>query len=305
MSVNAINAAEVQQPKKNNSSAAIGAGVALGAAGATAGYFHKATPELEKVFEQEPDTFNGTYEKLKAKDVTAAGTIQTEYNALQTAIKPQTDALTAAEDAMKAHINGITDYDNKATLEQAVTEKKNALNAKEVEVPKADGTEGTRNIKYTDARSEFDAAKNGVNNLAADAAEDVKTAAKNKLEAAKANLAKFDAEANAVEEAEKAVFDAKKVKFDAAAAAESSTEANLKKAVSEATDKLRTAKEEAIGKLKDKTNLKEAYQNVKKALAEVKWSRVGIYGGIAAAVGLLAGAMLGGKKEAPQEAQQA
>lgn len=296
MSVNAVNAADVQQPKKNNSGAAIGTGVGLGAVGAGAGYFLGGkTPSLEEVFSQEPDTFKASMDKAAEKDSAAAETLRKEMEAIgeNADVKAKQTAADAKANEVKTAIEGRTDYENKATLDQAVTDKKTALDTKEVEVAKADGTEGTRKIKYAEAKTELEAAENEVKNLAADAAEDVKTAAKNKLETAKNNLAQFDTEANALKEAENAVFDAKKVKFEA----DEATKA-LREEAAKAADELTNARKGIIDKLKDKNTVTEAFGKIKKSLTEGKGKAMAIYGGIALAVGLLAGAMLGGKKEA-------
>lgn len=296
MSVNAINAADAQQPQKNNAmTTATVAGLGLGTAGAIGGYFHKVTPSLEEVFSQEPDTFEASMNKAAEADSEAAQTLRNEMKAIDAdgAVAPKLQTAERKANEVKQAIESRADYDNKATLDQAVTDKRNARDAKEVDVPKADGTEGTRKIKYAEAKSEFDAAKTKVDGLAADATEDAKAAAKKELDAAKANLAKFDAEANALKEAEQAVFDAKKAKFEADDAKKA-----LREEASKAADELTNARKGLIDKLKDKNTVTEAFGKVKKALSEVSWKRVGLYGGIAAAVGLLAGAMLSGKKEA-------
>ena len=296
MSVNAINAADAQQQKKSNVGSALATGLGLGAVGGTAGYIWGGkTPSLEEVFAQDADTFEASMKKAEEKDSASAKTLRDEMQKIDdnADVKAKKTAADTKANEVKAAIEGRTDYENKATLDQAVTDKKTALDTKEVEVPKADGTEGTRKIKYTEAKSEFEAAENEVKNLAADAAEDVKTAAKNKLEAAKANLAQFDAEANALKEAENAVFDAKKVKFEADEATKT-----LREAASKASDELATARKGVIDKLKDNNAVTEAFGKIRKALTEGKGKAAAIYGGIALAVGLLAGAMLGGKKEA-------
>lgn len=296
MSVNAVNAADVQQPKKNNSGAAIGAGVGLGAAGAGAGYLWGGkTPSLEEVFAQEPDTFKATMEKAENADAEAAKTLKDEMKAINenADVKAKQAAADTKANEVKSAIEGRTDYENKTELDNTVTEKKTALDAKEVEVAKADGTEGTRKIKYAEAKSELEVAENEVKNLAADAAEEVKTKANTKLETAKANLAQFDAEANALKEAENAVFDAKKVKFEADDATKT-----LREEAAKAADELTNARKGIIDKLKEKNTVTEAFGKIKKSLTEGKGKAAAIYGGIALAVGLLAGAMLGGKKEA-------
>lgn len=296
MSVNAINAADAQQQKKSSMGPAVAAGTVLGAAGVGAGLIWGGkTPSLEEVFAQDADTFEASMKKAEEKDSASAKTLRDEMKAIgeDADVKAKQTAAETKAQEVKDAIEGRTDYENKATLDQAVTDKKTALNEKEVEVPKADGTEGTKKIKYAEAKSEFEAAENGVKNLAADAAEDAKTAAKNKLEAAKANLAQFDAEANALKEAENAVFDAKKVKFEADEATKT-----LREAATKASDELANARKGVIDKLKDKNTVTEAFGKIKKSLTEGKGKAAAIYGGIALAVGLLAGAMLGGKKEA-------
>lgn len=194
MSVNAINTADVQPQKKNNAGGAVGAGIGLGAAGATAGYFFGGkTPSLEEVFAQEPDTFQASMAKAEKKDADAAKTLKDEMKAIN-------------EDA------------------------------------------------------------------------DVKTkqaAADTKLEQVKNQI------------------EAKKAKFDA----DDATKA-LRDEASKAVDELKTAKKGLIDRLKDKNNVTEAFSKIKKSLTEGKGKAAAIWGGIALAVGLIAGAVLGGKKEA-------
>lgn len=293
MSVNAINTADVQPQKKNNAGGAVGAGIGLGAAGATAGYFLGGkTPSLEEVFAQEPDTFKTSMAKAEAKDADAAKTLKDEMEAINenADVKAKQAVADAKANEVNQQIVARTDYDNKAELDQAVTDKKAALDAKEVEITE-NGT--TKKIKYSEAKQAVTDAENGVKNLAADAADDVKKAATDKLEAAKNNLANFDNEANALKDAEKNLFEAKKAKFDA----DDATKA-LRDEASKAVDELKTAKKGLIDKLKDKNNVTEAFGKIKKSLTEGKGKAAAIWGGIALAVGLIAGAVLGGKKEA-------
>lgn len=294
MSVNAINGADAQQQqKKLNTGVVAGTGIGLGAAGATAGYLWGGkTPSLEEVFAQEPDTFKASMEKAEAKDADAAKTLKDEMKAINedADVKAKQTVADAKANEVKQQIEARTDYDNKAELDQAVTDKEAALDAKEVEITE-NGT--TKKIKYNEAKQAVTDAENGVKNLAADAADDVKKAATDKLEAAKNNLANFDNEANALKDAEKNLFEAKKAKFDA----DDATKA-LRDEASKAADELKTAKKGLIDKLKDKNNVTEAFGKIKKSLTEGKGKAAAIWGGIALAVGLIAGAVLGGKKEA-------
>lgn len=293
MSVNAINTADVQPQKKSNAGAAVGAGLGLGAVGATAGYFLGGkTPSLEEVFAQEPDTFKASMDKAAEKDAEAARTLKEEMAAINNnadVVAKQTAADTKAEQ-VKQGIEARTDYDNKAELDKAKTDAQAALDAKEVEIAEGDTT---KKIKYNEAKQAVTDAENEVKNLATDAADDVKKAATDKLEAAKNNLAKFDDEANALKDAEKNLFEAKKAKFDA----DDATKA-LREEASKAAEELKTAKKGLIDRLKDKNTVTEAFGKIKKSLTEGKGKAAAIWGGIALAVGLLAGAVLGGKKEA-------
>ncbi len=295
MSVNAINAAEPQH-KKHSAGAAFGTGLTLGAAGALAGHkWGGKTPSLEEVFAQDADTFEASMQKAEGKDPEAAKALRDEMKAIDedNDIKAKKAAADTKANEVKTAIEGRTDYENKAELGNAVTEKKAALNNKEVEVANADGSEGTRKIKYSDANKEVNDAEEALKKLTNDATDEARTAAQTKLDAAKANLAKFDEEAKALDEAKQAVLDAKKAKFEA----DDATKA-LREDASKAADELANARKGIIDKLKDKNTVTEAFGKIRKTLTEGKGKAAAIYGGIAAAVGLLAGYIFSGKKEA-------
>ena len=102
MSVDAINAAEPQQ-RKHSTGAAIGTGVALGAAGAGGAYWLGGSrPNLEKVFEMTPDTFETATKDAEGEAQPDAKTIKKEIKALNSkTYEPKADAKNAFEAEVK------------------------------------------------------------------------------------------------------------------------------------------------------------------------------------------------------------
>ena len=101
-----------------------------------------------------------------------------------------------------------------------------------------------------------------------------------------------------MENAEKKLYEVKEKVMLATADAKDETKP-IGKAVRELSTKkneLNTAKETAKKAITEET--KNAFNNIKGALKEIKWGKLGIYGGIAAAVGLVAGYIMGNSKQA-------
>lgn len=289
MSVNAVGT-EPQVQKKSSSGAAIGTGLGMGALGAGAAYMWGGkTPSLEEVFAQAPDKFTSSYEAMKQKGETEANTVKTEYEALQTDLKPKADEVAAKQAAVNEAIENVAEFDNKDTLNQAVTEAETKLGVeKKVKIGDAEVS-----VKYTDAKAELKNAEEAL----ANAAKGVdKAPLEQAVTDAKTKVGAFDAEVKALDEAKAKRFEAKKVKFDA----DEATKA-LREELTSATEALNTAKTEAIGKLKDKTELTGAFGKVKKALLEGRGKAMAIWGGAALVAGLILGKLFGGKKAQPEE----
>jgi DNA repair exonuclease SbcCD ATPase subunit len=295
MSVNAINAADTQQQKKSNMGAAVGTGAVLGTAGAVAGHFLGGkTPTLEEVFAQEPDTFEASMEKANKKDEAATKTLREEMKNINedADVVSKKNALKDKLGEVETKINGITEYDNKAELDKKVTEAQNDLaKEKTVKIGEADTSVKYETLDaYKADKKALEAAEKELAGATEDAA---KQTAQAKIDGLKPKVEAFKSEAEALETANKNVFDAKKAKFDA----DETTKA-LREELSKAADEFKTAKKTLIDKLKDNKTVTEAFGKVKKALTEGKGKAAAIWGGIALAVGLIAGAVLGGKKEA-------
>ena len=296
MSVQAVNNVDAQQPQKSNATGtAIAGALPLGLAGA--GYMWGGkTPSLEEVFAQEPDTFKASMDRAAENDSAAAQILRDEMKAIEedATVKPKKEIAEGKINEVKTAIESRTDYENKAELDKAVNEKQKALNNKEIDVVDPNNSENTRKLKYNQAKAELEAAQNKVNGLAENAAEDVKNAAQTELETAKANIAKFDNEVNELKQAKDAVFEAKSAKFEA----DDATKV-LREEASNAVEELTNARKGLIDKLTDKNTVTDAFGKIKKALTEGKWTKgAALWGGIAAAVGLIAGYMLCGSKKA-------
>lgn len=189
------------QPQVGNAGTplAVAGGLGLGGIGATAGYFiGNKRPDLEKVFTQAPDTF--TTEAVTKKDADAARTLQEAATEYRNAGKAERNALNKAvldcHNSMKAQT-----IDNRAELEKAITDAKDAYFNKEVEI---DGKKMTAN----DVASELRAAREEVK-AAQNADDATKATAIENYRKAKANAEAFNngakKERNALMEARKKI----------------------------------------------------------------------------------------------------
>lgn len=303
MSVNAINAADAQQqPKKSNAGSAVAAGVGLGAVGAGAGYFiGNKRPSLEEVFSQKPDTF--TSEAVKSADAAAAKTLEDavkEYEAAGDA-----KAVTEARKNRAAAIDGQKP-DNLDELNSKVTEAQDKLRDKKVKVGDKDVTYAEANTEYKTALKDHKAAEKAVADAgesATQAQKDAVTAAKTKLDAAtetrKTVVEGAKEEVNGVITARRNLNNAKMSKFAEQAKVADSAEEAIEKALTTAKNNLTEARNTKKTEILGRDNIKEAFEKIKSAVPKEGGKKMAMYAGIGAAVvGLLAGAMLGGKKEA-------
>ncbi len=295
MTVEQVNGAQTQAPKKNYTTAAL-ATAGLGAVGATGGYFLGGSrPTLEEIFKQKPDAF--TASEVTAADSEAATKLaaaQTEYKAAGAAEKAE---LRTAAEALRDEIKNATP-DNLADLNQKVTDAKTAYNAKEIEVTLADGSKVKK--KATDIAKDLKDAKA---KLAAATDDAAKEAAKKELDAARANVKTFREQAKKeigdLGTAQKNLHNAKKAKFDELAKVDGSNEKKLVDAVAEKSNNFKNAMKTKMDEILGRDEIKQAFEKVKKAFPkEGKGKAALIYGGIAAAVGLVVGIFFAGKKEA-------
>ena len=308
MSVEAVNGVEPQK-RQHSVGTAVAAGLGTGLVGAGATYLAtggRNIPSLEKVFEQEPDTFESTMKKAKdaGKDEAEIGKVKTAYENFNTAIKTQRTDYDKAKADVDAEIINMKDAPGETVIKDAKDKVTNA-EAKEVEVKTfnekgevikdASGKEVTKKIHVSEM-------KNEIEGLEKDIKDPAKAAEKANNEAKlKALEGEYKAELDALKAEEKTLKDLQTARFEKLAESDG-TPKDLKTALTEAESKLNTAKSEAMGKVSE--DAKTAFGKIKGALKDIKWGKIGMWGGIAAAVGLIAGYMLSGKPaEAPQEAQ--
>ena len=173
--------------------------------------------------------------------------------------------------------------DFKSIEEKASDEQKTALNeiksARESVTTRAGLTEELKNQKVKIGENEI-----SYNEASADANNKLKAYQKAKGELAVAADADKAAKQTAMEEAK----------------------AELDKARETRKTVFNEVKKDKITKLAEVESNKTAFEKVQKLFKkEIKWGKIGMWGGIAAAAGLILGFMLGNKKpaEAPQETQ--
>ena len=305
MSVNAINAADPQQ-KNSPVGSAVATGVGLGLAGAAGGYFLGGKrPDLEKVFAMPADKFDPQVkeaaEDLKA-DVEKIKNARAEYAAAGAA---ERETLGQKIMARAGFINNESKVapENLAELKTKVSETKAALDGKKVKVGDADKTFAELKSEVNAKRKAWIEAKN---EYAAAAEGDAKTAAKTKLDKAleELNKAKEDRKAfyngakdevNNYIKAERDLVKAKVAKYDAIKGEGEAK--SISEAVTEASNKFKEVKKTKLTELTGKQEIKDAFAKIQKLFAkEGKGKAAMIYGGIAAAVGLIAGYIFGSKE---------
>ncbi len=288
MSVDAVGAQNAQERRSNPIGSAIAGGVGLGAVAAAVGYVAgNKRPDLEKVFTQEPDSFKS--EAVKGKDAEAAKKLQDAVTEYKNAGASERNTLRSSNRALTSAINAQT-LDNQKELEETLNKAKDAYNKKEVEV---DGTKYKRSDiakKLNEAQAKVKAAESGD--------EAAKTAAKKELDEARKAAEAFHKgtkdEATAVRDAQKAISTAKKTKFDTAAKVAGSTEHGLVEAAVNADKGFKAVKSTKLSEILGRDEIKQAFEKIKEGIPKkggLKWA--GIAGGIAAAVGLIAGYVMG------------
>ncbi len=285
MSVDAIGAQNAQERRSNPIGSAIAGGVGLGAVAAAVGYVAgNKRPDLEKVFTQEPDSFKS--EAVKGKDAEAAKKLQdavTEYkNAGDNEAKKW---LSAQHEVGEAIVN--TSVDNK-DLGKAITEAQAKLDTKKVKI-------GEKEYTRSELKQAFKEAKAEVINAADDSA---KASAKQKLKTAADNIATFNKEAkgeiNALNDAKKALRNAQNDAFKKAAEVADSEAMRKVKAANDAKSAYANVKTTKLSEILGRDEIKQAFEKIKEGIPKkggLKWA--GIAGGIAAAVGLIAGYVMG------------
>ena len=298
MSVNAINAAD-QQPQRKSSPIvpAVGAGVATGLAGAGATYLWgggKYVPTLPEILEKDKVEFESTMKKAtdaekKAEDIKA---VEDAYQKVATETAGKQGELKAAQTNYDLKVAEMKDPDGvtDGPISKAKADLDEANKQKEVRKFKADGSvdEGTSKMKPSEMKDQIKTLEERIKT----ASEADKENLNKQLEAIKneykPHIDAFDAKNKALTEAKES-----RLKAIAAEVAESE-EKQVLDTLDNAKKNLNEARKNAIKNLGEDAT--KAFDNIKGALKEIKWGKIGMWGGIAAAVGLVAGYILGGSK---------
>ena len=313
MSVNAINAAD-QQPQRKSSPIvpALVAGTVLGGAGYAGGhYFGGTRPDLDKVFAMTDDQFTkstkdsleGATAEQKA-DLDKIKNARTEYaGAGATEDKTLLDKMLKRgkivnDDTMKP--------DNFEELQKAITDKNAKLLNKKVDL-----SETRKNVGFSDVFDNVENKKNewvqAKKNLkdASDADKAAKQEIVNKkleeLKQAKADRKAFynkaKTEVDDAIKANRAMNSARVTKYDAEAGKDGTEAKKLSNEIAQARKDLTEAKNKKLTEIKGRKEITDAFESVKKLFAkEGKGKTAWIAAGIAAAVGLIGGFILGGSK---------
>lgn len=303
MSVNAINAAEAQQPpKKSNAGAAVGTAVGLGAVGATAGYLMgNKRPDLETVFTQAPDTFS--YQAVKDADTDAAKVLEDavkEYKAAGDEAAVTTAAKNKGANILAQQPENIAELNTAVqTAETNLANKTVKIENTDYKLADIDADLKAKAKTYKDAKNEVKTA----GEAATDAQKQAVTTAKEELDKAVAKRNTFvegaKTEVDALTTARKNRFTAQLEKFNTQAAVEGSTEKGLVTALDTAKTELTNARNTKKTEILGKDAIKEAFEKIKSAIPKEGGKKMAMYVGIGAAVaGLLVGAMSGSKKDA-------
>ncbi|MCI1273732.1 MAG: hypothetical protein LKG27_04780 [Clostridiaceae bacterium] len=295
--VNAIQPATPEQ-KSSKMGPAVASTVVLGGLGAAGGYFMGGKrPSLEEVFKQQPDKFVAKeVTDIDADSAKKLSDAVVEYN------KAGSTELGELQNANKAYVIKRNEKEVDQALTDKLAETRKAFNDKSVTID-------DKQFKVEDIKNSLKTAREKVASATTD--ED-KKAAKEALDKAKANAKKFNeattTERKAVIDAKKAITKARQGKFDEAAKVADSAEKKLVDEVADKTKAYSKAKTDKLSEILGKDEIKTAFEKIKKAFPkEGKGKAAAIYGGIAAAVGLIAGLMMGGKKPveaAPADAAQ-
>ena len=306
MSVEAINAAEPQQRQGNPIGSAIAGGLGLGAVGGTAGYFiGNKRPSLEEVFTQKPDTFkseavtkidNDAATKLQQAVDEYEGAIKTPKENFHTKLK---ERAALVNDEAKVAPDNLTDLKTKLTEEEGKLKKVKVGEAgKEVELTYKEAQVEVEKA----AKDYFDAKEKLAKSKAKDktALQNAVNDAKNALDTAKKNRkAVYDgakAEADNYIKAQREIMKAKEAKYNALRA-EAGEAKTLSEALADLKTKYANAKKTKLEEILGRDEIKQAFDKIKSGIAKEggkKWAMIA--GGIAAAIGLIGGYVMGNKQ---------
>ena len=286
MSVDAINGANAQQQPQTHSAlpGAVAGGVGLGAVGALGGYFLGGKrPSLEEVFKQDPDTFKS--EAVTKKDAEAAKKLQDAVEECRNAGDTEAKTWLDAQHEVGKAIVG-QNVEKKEELEQAINDAQQKLNEKKVKI-------GDTEYTHAKVKEEFKKAKEALRN----ATDDTKAAKEADVKAAYDKVKAFNEgakeEMKTLNDAKKALRNAQKTAFEEAAKVADSDVARKVAAAAEEKTKFVNAKSAKLTETLAKDEIKQAFEKIKDAIPkEGKTKMAMIAGGIAAAVGLVAGYLM-------------
>lgn len=286
MSVDAINGANAQQQPQTHSAlpGAVAGGVGLGAVGALGGYFLGGKrPSLEEVFKQDPDTFKS--EAVTKKDAEAAKKLQDAVEECRNAGDAEAKVWLNAQHEVGEAIVG-QNVEKKAELEDTINKAQQKLNEKKVKI-------GDTEYTHAKVKEEFKKAKEALRN----ATDDTKAAKEADVKTAYDKVKAFNEgakeEMKTLNDAKKALRNAQKTAFEEAAKVADSEAAKKATAATEARTKFTNAKSAKLTETLAKDEIKQAFEKIKDAIPkEGKGKMAMIAGGIAAAVGLVAGYLM-------------
>jgi hypothetical protein len=303
MSVNAINAAD-QQPQRKSSPIvpSLVAGTVLGGAGYAGGhYFGGTRPDLDKVFAMTDDQFTkSTKDSLEG----ATDAQKTDLETIKSARAEYAKAGETEKGIVREKGKAVADLikgqsPENAELATNLTKAQNEFNAiGKVKITNHEGKEVE--VTRQQVMDELKNAKEELKNATGDA----KTAAETRVANAKKNAQAYfnhpdvKPKNEALRNAKEAMNKAKIAKFEAEAAKEGDNGAKAAKtALETAKSDYTKAKTNALNTIKERQGVKDAFESVKKLFAkEGKGKTAWIAAGIAAAVGLIGGFILGGSK---------
>jgi len=295
MSVNAINAAEPQQ-KGNPMASALATGVGLGAVAGGVGYYvGNKRPDLDKVFAMPKDKFEAATkeaaEDLKDDVKKIAAGRKVYADAIEEKRKPLANARKAKVDLVKSQTP-----DNIDELNKKIADAEDAIKAKEVGENKL--TKTAVDAEQETARENYRKAEKVVKDAGENATEEQKNAltdAENKLKEANKKSKEFyngaSEEVTKLRNAKKELANAKRAKVAEAEMTKATTD------IQEAKKALIDAKTSKLNELTGKQEYKDAFAKIQKLFPKEGGKKIGlIAAGVAAAIGLIGGYIMGNKQ---------
>lgn len=290
MSVNAINAAEPQQ-KGNPMASALATGVGLGAVAGGVGYYvGNKRPDLDKVFAMPKD-------KFEAATKEAGEDLKTDVEKIAAGRKEFKDVCVDGTKAVNEEAKKLNSLARSAsvedtTLAENVEKYEKELKGKSVEITNAAGEKET--VKMETVINNVNKAKKEL----ADAAENEKAAKQTALNNAMEDYKAFKKHEEIKEirknlrEAQRALGKAQWQAIEADEAAK-----GLKDSISKLQTKNTEARTSKLSDLTSKQEYKDAFAKIQKLFPKEGGKKIGlIAAGVAAAIGLIGGYIMGNKQ---------